>query len=269
MTTVKEISSINDTKNNLFLSLCNGILSKLNYRKILSVNDLTELRKKDKSAILALLDKCHHIIFNIGSPNSIESFLKRVATKKKKQTQPNDGEGFQTGKFLGICHFRWDWKGYELTEPELLALKSYLSLIDNSINPHFFFVYKNISVSAGIKEMGVKWQADDNYLHNKYAVRVINTDTFASIKFDFYDSASNYTKGVKILDSQALKDALEAFLSDAMAGDMEYTDFCGEFGYEQDSRRAKKIHKACIKSKEKAAKISNDFYELYNQLNEL
>src|SRR5580765_69162 len=201
---IKALSNINNTKDQLFLSLCDGILGKLNYPVIKSVAHLFDIRKKDTAPILALLDKCHHMIFEIGSPNSIEGFLKRVATKKKKQTQPGFGD---EGKSYGICHFRWDWKGYELNENELLALKSYLNMSDKAINPHFVFVHKNIEVRAGIKEIGCTWTADDKGLHNKFIIKVTNTDKLQSVKFDFYGSQSDYSKGVKELDADNLKNA--------------------------------------------------------------
>lgn len=265
--TVIELSKINKTKHDLFIQLCNGIAGKLGYPEIKSIEDLDGLRKKySGAAVLALLAKCEHMIFNIGSPDSVEGFLKRVAIRKKNQTQP----GFRgdAGESLGVCHFRWDWRGYELDKRELLALRSYLNVGDATVNQDFIYQIGNIEVRAALKESGVRWPADDSsMLHNKFQVRVVNTDTHAGVKFDFYGSYTDCTKDVTVLDAEGLKGALECFLLDAMSGEYSFADFCSEYGYDQDSRAAKKTHKSCVKAAEKFRKLDVDIYELSNLLN--
>ena len=40
-------------------------------------------------------------------------------------------------------------------------------------------------------------------------------------------------------------DVLACIVSDALAGEMSFHEFCREFGYDDDSRKAKATHRAC------------------------
>lgn len=42
-------------------------------------------------------------------------------------------------------------------------------------------------------------------------------------------------------------DVLSSLCSDARAGDQTFEEFCGEFGYDTDSRKAWNIHRSCKK----------------------
>jgi len=56
--------------------------------------------------------------------------------------------------------------------------------------------------------------------------------------------------------------AFDCFVSDAIAGKNSFEEFCSEFGYDQDSRKAHKIYKACVKSCAKLERIyKGDLYE--------
>ncbi|VVB60571.1 Uncharacterised protein [uncultured archaeon] len=50
---------------------------------------------------------------------------------------------------------------------------------------------------------------------------------------------------------------------------MDFKEFCGEFGYDNDSRRAEKIHKECKKSLNKVEDLGFFESELTDILNEL
>ena len=61
--------------------------------------------------------------------------------------------------------------------------------------------------------------------------------------------------------------ALYCFLRDSEAASNSFKDFCNEFGYDEDSRRAEKIYKSCEKSLKKFNRIFNcDLYDLLNEL---
>ena len=47
------------------------------------------------------------------------------------------------------------------------------------------------------------------------------------------------------------KEVLECLVSDAHGVDESFEDWCGEFGYDTDSRKAEKTYKACKKSTQK------------------
>jgi hypothetical protein len=59
-------------------------------------------------------------------------------------------------------------------------------------------------------------------------------------------------------------DMLYCLLSDASANDMSFEDFCGEFGYDLDSRKAEETYKACRKVGTKVRKLLGEDFEVFN-----
>ena len=121
------------------------------------------------------------------------------------------------------------------------------------------------TVSATLKEQAVKFPNDKNgkTLHNRYLVTVCTDKGRAS--FAFYDSHANLGR----LELDDLRGAFECFVSDAISGGYSFDEFCGEFGYNTDSRSAERIHRACEQSAEKLARIfAGDIYELNDELND-
>jgi len=51
-----------------------------------------------------------------------------------------------------------------------------------------------------------------------------------------------------MLGEPTIADVLESLLSDAFASECSFAEFCGDYGYDEDSRRAEAIWKACVKS---------------------
>lgn len=56
--------------------------------------------------------------------------------------------------------------------------------------------------------------------------------------FDFW-------QGQAITDDPTAEGCLECLLSDAQAGELDFEDFCREFGYDDDSRSAERTWRAC------------------------
>ena len=128
--------------------------------------------------------------------------------------------------------------------------------------------YKNLQITAKLKSEGVLFpNTKGNTRHNKFTVTVKNLDTNKYIRFDFYDSNHNYTKGIKTLNNDDLLNTLYCFIQDAIAGELSQDDFCNEFGY--DYFEGRKIHRLCQKANEKAEKIIlDDIYDFANELQE-
>lgn len=126
-----------------------------------------------------------------------------------------------------------------------------------------------LTVSAKLKKSGVVFPNDSSdMLHNQFTVTI--TRDKQRISLAYYDSNKNFNDCVEQLDESSLKSALECFISDAMAANNSFEDFCSEFGYDTDSRRAYKIYNECKKSKAKFDRVFSDvdIYDLYNALNE-
>ncbi len=65
----------------------------------------------------------------------------------------------------------------------------------------------------------------------------------ARITFDFWSSIADREKGIKTVSAYSV---LACLASDSYCADT-FKDFCADYGYEEDSRKAEKTFKACRK----------------------
>ena len=135
-------------------------------------------------------------------------------------------------------------------------------------------IYKNLEITAefitGMPQSEVFGDKDSKLYCNKFEVSVLNTDTKEQIQFDFFGSHNDYMKGKTELNENDLLNAFDCFLMDALSGSLSFEDFCGEFGYDQDSRTAERIHKACEEANDKLNDIVNDdIYDFTNEFKEI
>ena len=108
-------------------------------------------------------------------------------------------------------------------------------------------IYKNLEITAEyIKTLSQNevWEGSRNGLMtNKFEVTV--TSEHDSITFYFHGSHQDYLNGKIELSEDELLSAFDCFLADAICGDLSFDEFCSQLGYDEDSRRAEKIHKSC------------------------
>lgn len=125
-------------------------------------------------------------------------------------------------------------------------------------------------VSAILHAEGVKFpnsDKKDNTLHNQFKITI--KTPLGRATFDFYGSHQDYTNGQTEMNESELKHALYCFVSDACSAKNSFEDFCSEFGYDEDSRKAEKIYKACEKSLSQYNRICEaDIYDIVNELND-
>ncbi len=129
--------------------------------------------------------------------------------------------------------------------------------------------YKNFTVSArftGSKK--APWAGGpENWNH--HTVTVKNNQTGKRTSFDFWASIAS----PRIETEYDLLNALYCFVSDAMAGEECFSDFCAEFGYNEDSRTAEKVWMGCRRAEEKWKRVSNlsdaEIYDFINELQEV
>ena len=111
--------------------------------------------------------------------------------------------------------------------------------------------YKNFKITSTF--LGDKcWNADEgqnNY--NNHLVTVTNMDLHKKTAFEFWGSIKN----PEIKTEQELLFSFYCFLSDGECSRYGFSEFCLEFGYDEDSRKAYRIYKACQKSLKKAERI--------------
>ena len=99
------------------------------------------------------------------------------------------------------------------------------------------------------------WSADDKMQnYNNHLVTIVNTENHKKTAFEFWGSIMK----PEIETEQELLFAFYCFLSDGEGSRYGFDDFCANFGYDTDSRKAYKTFKACEKSLKKAERIGID-----------
>lgn len=113
-----------------------------------------------------------------------------------------------------------------------------------------------------------QWNCDSrNY--NNHIVTVKNTETGKATRFEFWGSIMR----PKFESEYDVLNAFYCFVSDALSGLESFENFCREFGYDTDSRKAEKVHKACKRAYSKFERISgfseSEMYDFINELSEV
>jgi len=74
--------------------------------------------------------------------------------------------------------------------------------------------------------------------------------------FDFW-------QGVGVAGDPTAEGCLDCLLSDAQAGGQTFEEFCAEFGYDPDSRRAEATWKACRRTAAGMKRLLGDDFEAF------
>jgi len=134
------------------------------------------------------------------------------------------------------------------------------------------YKYKHYTVSARFLKEVDGWEHEKasrgKGMHNRFSVTVKNETTSVRRAFQFTDSAHNWQLGKDTLTADDLKAALACLMSDAYAGLHSFEDFCGEFGYDTDSRSAYATYTDCMKQADKVDALGLDPVDDYNALND-
>lgn len=124
--------------------------------------------------------------------------------------------------------------------------------------------FKNFRITATFKgDKKASWNNLNNW--NNHIVTVYNTETKKRTSFDFWASLNK----PQITESVEALEAFDCFVSDAIAGEMDFIEFCEEFGYSSRLRETEKTWKACVDAHKRLIRISDiDIYDLANELRE-
>lgn len=121
-----------------------------------------------------------------------------------------------------------------------------------------------ISASENPVYTSCPWDARE---HNRYTITITNKDNGKKTRFYYYTSVARpEMNGV-----DELKQAFDCFLSDSECGAMDFREFCGELCYDEDSRKAFKIWRACVRSLGRLQDIGfdmNDIGDFRDELNQ-
>lgn len=128
-------------------------------------------------------------------------------------------------------------------------------------------IFNNFKITSSCKKSKpAPWDKGTEHVHTHHWVTVTNTETHVRIGFDFWASIA----APEITTEYDIMIAFRAFVDDALSGTYTFPEFCNEFGYDEDSRRAEKAWKGCRKSAEKFDRLTNgaDVYELLDSMEE-
>jgi hypothetical protein len=100
-------------------------------------------------------------------------------------------------------------------------------------------------------ESPIVQDADDTIHGCHYVYNVYVECEGSIISTKYHDSIYNYGEGIRQLDEKALRIVFFCFVTDAALGDMEFSDFCTEMGYDMSDKKAKKVYAACINQLDK------------------
>lgn len=75
----------------------------------------------------------------------------------------------------------------------------------------------------------------DGWKHRAWRVR---------LSFEGRSLTTSFKTGMAISEPD-VPSVVSSLCSDALAGEQSFSDFCSDFGYDEDSRKAEKIWKAC------------------------
>ena len=118
---------------------------------------------------------------------------------------------------------------------------------------------ESIEISSKLIGTAEGFSALPGRYNNVFAVTVTNGGIAET--FDYHISILDTEKGKKALADEDHIDAFYCFLGDAISGSQSFEVFCAELGYDEDSRKAEKIWKACQEATQKADNLSiGDLY---------
>ena len=130
------------------------------------------------------------------------------------------------------------------------------------------FNYKQYAVSARFLKEVDRFPGEEKptMSHNQFIVTVKNTETGVRRGFTFTGSNRDWKIGNTHMETDDLKDALRSLLEDSGVAGLSFSEFCSEYGYEEDSRKAYRVYTACKKQFEKVNALGLDPVEDYNAL---
>jgi hypothetical protein len=112
-----------------------------------------------------------------------------------------------------------------------------------------------------------KWHGDARAMDvNVFTIHFRKDDN--EVTFTFYDSPYNCSRGVTKLDSDALKNAVDAILSDSLCATYSFEDYCDEYCHDSFDPQARKIYNGCRECLDKVLTLM-DIDSIYTVLNNL
>ncbi len=227
-------------------------------------------------AIVALADKINHMCLYLGDPFSVTEMLKSICKDIVKKWGGEDGK-----KPLGVCnkkeayvenkqnpaiiigHFKWNYgKAYLLTDQERSYIKKFY-FANTEIKPTLVAnnEYEQQAIDFLNKtntQFSLKFNKNDKYFADDKEGRNIYTICLkrGKIKYEF-SFGQSIVNTEKSIDPKPY-DVLAAITKHDVG---TFENFCDDFGYDKDSRKAEKIYNACVKEYEAVERLFGDILE--------
>jgi hypothetical protein len=84
-----------------------------------------------------------------------------------------------------------------------------------------------------------------------------------TIKYQGRRYSFDFWQGVAFTDDPTAEGCLDCLLSDAQAGEQSFEEFCSEWGYDEDSRKAERTHGACQRVAREMRRLLGDDFETF------
>lgn len=88
-------------------------------------------------------------------------------------------------------------------------------------------------------------------------------DYRCTLRYQGRQYAFDYFMGPGCTDEPDTEGTLDCLLSDSQAGEQSFEEFCSEFGYDEDSRKAERTWVACQKVAKNMRRLFGDDYETF------
>ena len=216
------------------------------------VNTLTTQIRSGGGELNALADKIEHMAIDIGSPISIIPMLIRIVTKGQKH-QSQGTPGFER-ESLGYGHFRWDWKARILNNKEIAHLKEILKKLgtnteeDNEYNKYAKECLKKCNTIM----------TTEYYMHDKYFKDDKDKRDIYNITLKNNKGIWTFTFGQSINNTGISPTEYDIITCLTKYDPGKFQEFCSEYGYEEDSRKAERVYQAVSEEWKMVRKLFTD-----------
>lgn len=126
--------------------------------------------------------------------------------------------------------------------------------------------FEGIKITAKFTGLSINhdWPEDrPPALRPRYLIKLQRAEKKTS--FVFWGSLADTANKKYTMTDDELLFALQCFIDDAFAGELDYGEFIREFGYDE-SRRAKRIYHACVLNRKKAIALIDDIEGLRRKM---
>lgn len=115
---------------------------------------------------------------------------------------------------------------------------------------------KNVTLKSREGKAKLAWDKRDDWQKDSFDYRCTLTYQGRKYSFDFW-------QGRGITHAPTVEGVLDCLLSDASLGENTFEDFCGELGYDTDSRKAYAQWKAICNVTKRMKQLLADEYETF------